>query len=284
LAGAFEPIFTMTETRAACCSGVACSLPALTRQGSGSWNPSPPRRRRAGSVGRSRSATGSPVRTRGGPAVQSTFGRCDPVRVLVAVGQGQPCVLRKLARPRRKVGPAEGSKTGTACTDKKAHARGDGRRKFLPVMHRTGSFAPRHARGHPFVDADSSGERWQHRFGMNGPEEQTPAMGNGCRRGVNLRRVKRWWECGPRPSRLRSTTTGSPETQRTPCPVPGCNRLGTHAAEKTVEVVRDHRGGTRTAATMPRSEPGRELGGSGRKWACWRRGTRQSQERKARSI
>jgi hypothetical protein len=26
---------------------------------------------------------------------------CDPVRVLVAVGQGQPCVLRKLARPTR---------------------------------------------------------------------------------------------------------------------------------------------------------------------------------------
>lgn len=28
LAGAFEPIFTMTETRAACCSGVACRCPA----------------------------------------------------------------------------------------------------------------------------------------------------------------------------------------------------------------------------------------------------------------
>lgn len=161
----------------ACCSGVACGRHALIRRGSFSWNPSPPRRRWAGSAGRSRSAAGSPVRTRGGPAVQSTFGRCDPVRVLVAAGQGQPCVLRKLARPRRKVRPAEGSRTSTACTDQKAHARGDGRRKFLPVMHRTGSFTPRHARGHPFVDAGSSGERWQHCFGMNGQEGADPSDG-----------------------------------------------------------------------------------------------------------
>jgi hypothetical protein len=177
LAGAFEPIFTMTETRAACCSGVACSLPALTRQGSGSWNPSPPRRRWAGSAGRSRSTTGSPVRTRGGPAVQSASVDATWFECWWPLARGNPASCGSSRGPAARSGPAEGSKTGTACTDKKAHARGDGRRKFLPVTHRTSSFAPRHARGHPFVDAGSSGERWQHRFGMNGQEEADPSDG-----------------------------------------------------------------------------------------------------------
>jgi hypothetical protein len=162
---------------AACCSGVACGCRALIRRGSSSWNPSPPRRRWAGSAGRSRSAAGSPARSRRscGPVDQSV----DATRFECwwPLARGNPASIRKLARSRRKVEPAEGSRTGTACTDKKAHARGDGRRKFLPVMHRTGSFAPRHARGHPFVDAGSSGERWQHRFGMNGQEEADPSDG-----------------------------------------------------------------------------------------------------------
>jgi hypothetical protein len=50
-------------------------------------------------------------------------------------------------------------------------------------------------------------------------------------------------------------TTGSTETQRTPGPVPGCNRPGAHNAEQTVEVVRSHRDGTRTAVGILWSKP-----------------------------
>ena len=38
---------------------------------------------------------------------------------------------------------------------------------------------------------------------------------------------------------------GARETQRTPCPVPGCNKPGPCGAEKPAEVVRNHEGGTR---------------------------------------
>jgi hypothetical protein len=52
------------------------------------------------------------------------------------------------------------------------------------------------------------------RFGYErSGREQAPAMGYGYRRGANLRRVKHWWECRPRPSCLRIATTGSTETQ-----------------------------------------------------------------------
>jgi hypothetical protein len=57
---------------------------------------------------------------------------------------------------------------------------------------------------------------------------------------------------------------GSFETQRTPGPVPGCNRPGAYVAEETVEVVRSHRDGTRTAIGTSWSELERELGRSGR--------------------
>jgi hypothetical protein len=71
------------------------------------------------------------------------FGRCDPVRVLVAGGQGQPCARWMLAWPRLWSGPWS-RRISTACADKKARAGGDGRRKCLPVMPRTGFVAPRY--------------------------------------------------------------------------------------------------------------------------------------------
>jgi hypothetical protein len=48
---------------------------------------------------------------------------------------------------RGPVGPVEGSRTSTVRADQKARTCGDGRRKFLPVMHRAGSFAPRRVKG-----------------------------------------------------------------------------------------------------------------------------------------
>jgi hypothetical protein len=157
--------------------GCCLQPPSPHTAGKRQWNPSPPRRRWVGSAGRSRSAAGS--------SSARSRRSCGPVDSRSmrpgssAGGRWPGATLRspEAREVRRKAGPAEGSRTGTACTDKKAHARGDGRRKFLPVMHRTGSFAPRHARGHPFVDAGSSGERWQHRFGMNGQEGADPSDG-----------------------------------------------------------------------------------------------------------
>jgi hypothetical protein len=54
---------------------------------------------------------------------------------------------------------------------------------------------------------------------------------------------------GSRPAARRGClvhpSSGERETQRTPCPVPGCNKPGPCGAEKTAEVVRNHGGGTR---------------------------------------
>lgn len=129
------------------------------------------------------------------------------------------------------------------------------------------------------VHAGSSGERWRHRSGLNGQEGAEPSDGE--RLPTRSKPSKGEALVGIRTSSEPSSDgdDGSAATQRTPCPVPGCNRPGTHAAEQTVEVVRSHRDGTRTAAAMPWSKLGRKLGGSGRAWAYRRRGTRQSQGR-----
>jgi len=129
------------------------------------------------------------------------------------------------------------------------------------------------------VYAGSSGERWIHRSGLNGQEGAEPSDGE--RLPTRSKPSEGGALVGMQTSSEQSLDgkDGSAATQRTPCPVPGCNRPGTHAAEQTVEVVRSHRGGTRTAAAMPWSKLGRKLEGSGRAWAYRRRGTRQSQGR-----
>jgi hypothetical protein len=87
------------------CARLGCGLSLLVYREL-QRNPSPPRRRQAGSSGRSRVRHfGARSRRPCGPV--DLFGRCDPVRVLVAGGQGQPCAHRKLARPRLTVGPAQ---------------------------------------------------------------------------------------------------------------------------------------------------------------------------------
>jgi len=113
LAGAFEPIFTMTETRAACCSGVACASQPSNGQVAAVEPKSPRDGGGQGTQGGLVLRLVYPARSRRSCGLVDPLGRCDPVRVLVAVGQGQPCVLRKLARPAarsassKEVGPAQ---------------------------------------------------------------------------------------------------------------------------------------------------------------------------------
>jgi hypothetical protein len=97
----------------------------------------------------------------------------------------------------------------------------------------------------------------------------------GCRRGANLRRVIAArirsgspLRGGARPDARRGClvhpSSGARETQRTPCPVPGCNKPGPCGAEKPAEVVRNHEGGTRccgVAATARWSAFGRSWSG-----------------------
>jgi len=162
-----------------------------------------------------------------------------------------------------------------------ALARGAGREEMPPVTRRTCSVAPRHAGGVSPIRPRGFIRRAAVSVasGMNGQEGAGPSDGvrlptrSKPSKGVALAGM---WTASESPS---GGDDGSPETQRTPCPVPGCNRPGTCVAEETVEVVRFHRGGTRTAVGTPRSEPGRERGGSGRTQAQRRRGTRQSHGR-----
>jgi hypothetical protein len=104
-------------------------------------------------------------------------------------------------------------------------------------------------------------------------------MGYGYRRGANLRRVVALVGMRTSSESPSGGDDGSPETQRTPGPVPGCNRPGACDAEETVAVVRSHRDGTGTAVGTPWSEPECMLGGSGRAQVHRRRGTRQSHGR-----
>jgi hypothetical protein len=226
------------------------------------------------------------------------FGRCDPVRVLVAGGQGQPCAHRKLARPRLTVGPAQSEGSARRVPiERPARAVMEGGNAYPSCLEqvsslrdtRMGDRSGKLLQSSRYAHAGSSGERWRHRSGLNGQEGAEPSDGERLptrskpSKGEALVGMRTASEANsghlPGDAARHRAHDGPAETQRTPCPVPGCNRPGTHAAEETVEVVEDHRGGTRTAAAMPRSKLGRKLEGSGRAWARRRRGTRQSQGR-----
>jgi hypothetical protein len=159
-------------------------------------------RLRAGSAGRSRDRKSMRSARRSCGPIDLRVER-DLVRVLVACGQGQPCVRWKsLARAHKETRTAGVMRMMLAC--------GAGREE-MPRRHpshtlcrtatRRGSFPHSSTRVH------SSGGGFR-RFGHErSGREQAPAMGYGYRRGANLRRVERWWERGPRPSRLWVTTT-----------------------------------------------------------------------------
>jgi hypothetical protein len=183
LAGAFEPIFTMMETRAACCfgrhphcaSGAAesrCAIKVAYRE------------RREVSRAQSNAPCEEVLRS-DRPLVER-----DLVRVLVACGQGQPCVRRKSSRePTKRPAPR------TPC-EWRSRVVPEGR-KCPAVTRRTSFVPPRHdavlvtllrlrgfvCRAAVSVASDRTVRR-----------EQTPAMGYGYRRGANLRRVERWRE------------------------------------------------------------------------------------------
>jgi hypothetical protein len=109
----------------------------------------------------------------------------------------------------------------------------------------------------------------------NGKRATAAVTRCGCRRGANLRRVIAArirsgspLRGGARPDARRGClvhpSSGARETQRTPCPVPGCNKPGPCGAEKPAEVVRNHEGGTRccgVAATARWSAFGRSWSG-----------------------
>jgi hypothetical protein len=243
------------------CARLGCGLSLLVYR-ERQRNPSPRdggRQGTQGGLGR-----GTSVRVRGGPVVRSTFGRCDPVRVLVAGGQGQPRAHRKLARPRLTVGPAQSEGSARRVPiERPARAVMEGGNAYPSCLGqasllrdtRTGD----QQRATAVVvtlcaHAGSSGERWRHRSGLNGQEGADPSDGERLptrrkpSKGEALVGMRTSSEANPghQPgdAARHRAHDGSAETQRTPCPVPGCNRPGTHAAEETVEVVEDHRGGT----------------------------------------
>jgi hypothetical protein len=79
--------------------------------------------------------------------------------------------------------------------------------------------------------------------------------------------------------RCRKTATKGPvETQRTPCPVTGCNRPAPLLRRKPSQWATSHRGGTRILAAMPGTKPDASdgMGGSGRKRVYRRRGIREA--------
>jgi hypothetical protein len=223
----------MTETRTACRSGVT-----HTPQGDCGGTPARRLRPRAGSAGRSRERKSmrlvEEVLRSDRPLVER-----DLVRVLVACGQGQPCVRRKsLARAHKE--------TRTAGVMRMTLARGAGREE-MPSRHSSHSLRLSATRRGcpPFVHAGSS-------VGRRFPSlrVRTVRKGAGPSDGVRLPTRSKpskgvalvgMWTASESPS---GGDDGSPETQRTPCPIPGCNRPGTYDAEETVEVVRCHRGGT----------------------------------------
>lgn len=189
MAGAFEPIFTMTETRAACRSGVT-----HTPQGDCGGTPVRRLRPRAGSAGRSRERKSmrlvEEVLRSDRPLVER-----DLVRVLVACGQGQPCVRRKsLARAHKE--------TRTAGVMRMTLARGAGREE-MPSRHSSHSLrlsatrrgcSPIRPRGFVRRAAVSvaSGTNGQEgsrpqRWGTATDEEQTF---EGCSAGGNVDRVR----------------------------------------------------------------------------------------------
>jgi hypothetical protein len=221
LAGAFEPIFTKTETRAACCSGVAQAAQAVWR------NPGPELRLCAGSTGRSRDRNSMRAREEvlwsGRPLVDVTWFECW----WPAAG-GNPGSPEESRQSSQRDQHRECRVIGT-----RAWCRKGGNAQPSPVAH---ALSFRDAVGSLVILSVYAGSFVGRRFPslrvrtvMKG---ETPAMGYGYRRGANLRRVKRWWERGPCPSRLWMATTGSTETQRTPGPVPGCNRPGAHTRSK----------------------------------------------------
>jgi hypothetical protein len=112
-------------------------------------------------------------------------------------------------------------------------------RKCPAVTRRTCPVTPRHAGGvspirpRGFIRRATVSVAW----GMNYPEGARPSVGvwlptrSKPSKGVALVGM---WTASESPS---GGDDGSPETQRTPCPVPGCNRPGSYVAEETVEVV-----------------------------------------------
>jgi hypothetical protein len=143
LAGAFEPISTMTEARDHAtrvspavawiihCSRSAAEESLLAATAAG-------RERREVPCGH---FGAPPGRFCGSPDLWSGATRFE---CWWPLARGNPASSGSSRGP---LGPVDGRSTSTARADHKARTCDDGRRKFLPVMHRAGSFAPRHVKG-----------------------------------------------------------------------------------------------------------------------------------------
>jgi hypothetical protein len=226
LAGAFEPIFTMTETRAACRSGVTHA--ALGPRGGA---PARRLRPRAGSAGRSR--VRNPMR----PARRS----CGPIDPWSSV------IWFECWWPAARGNPASVGRVSQELTKRPApQVPCEWRLRVVPegrkcpaVTRRTCPVTPRHAGGVSPIRPRGFIRRATVSVasGMNDQEGASPSDGvwlptrSKPSKGVALVGM---WTASESPS---GGDDGSPETQRTPCPVPGCNRPGSYVAEETVEVV-----------------------------------------------
>jgi len=98
------------------------------------------------------------------------------------------------------------------------------------------------SRGQPRLRQSEFATVRAHHFGGGSSErtvrrEQTRATGYGCRRGENLRRVKRWWESDIAPTRPKGRHERSRGNPANPMSGDGMQQARTPAAEKTVEVV-----------------------------------------------
>ena len=174
MAGAFEPISTMTEAR----DHATRVSPAVAWIIHWSRSAAEESLLAATAAGRERREVpcghfgAPPGRSCGSPDHRSGATRFE---CWWPLARGNPASSGSSRGP---LGPVDGRSTSTARADHKARTCDDGRRKFLPVMHRAGSFAPRHVKGGNLgsstrVRPASGGNR----FGMNGQEGADPSDG-----------------------------------------------------------------------------------------------------------
>jgi len=186
LAGAFEPIFTMTETRAGNRSGVALTTRVVRR------NLRSRLRSRAESAGRSRvlqvNAAREEVLRSGRPLVDVTLFEC-----WWPVARGNPAFPGRSSRELVKRPAPQGPWKW------RMRAVPEGRNIPPSPVEPALSFRDTQREFPSFVHAGSSvGRRSPSLRKRTVRRKQTPAMGYGYRRGENLRRVSRWWERRPR--------------------------------------------------------------------------------------
>jgi hypothetical protein len=121
------------------------------------------------------------------------------------------------------------------------------------------------------------------RRGGNGHGDVVRLLEGGLLRGVWMRRRESPERTGPRTFGSTGAVHGS-EKRCEPLPVPGCNKPGSSNAEETVEVVRNHEGGTSrlvatSRPTVTATSPGVDAVGGHR-----RRGTPRGESHERQGV